>query len=76
MKKLNAEHGIVCRLPGKKLGYFGWPTVARLDDGPDGDLGYPSTVELDDSSLFSVCYQKVPGDKKCSLLWSHWQLPK
>ena len=45
------------------------------DDGPDWDLGYPSTVELDDGSLFSACYQKVPGDKKCSLLWSRWQLP-
>lgn len=46
------------------------------DDGPDGDLGYPSTVELGDGSLFTVCYQKVAGDKKCSLLWSRWQLLK
>lgn len=30
---LVAEHGVVCRLPHEKLGYFGWPTVARLDDG-------------------------------------------
>ena len=45
------------------------------DDGPDGDLGYPSTVEMADGSLFTVCYQKVPGDKKCSLLWSRWRLP-
>lgn len=28
-----AEHGIVCRLSDERLGYFGWPTVARLDDG-------------------------------------------
>lgn len=33
LKHLAAEHGIVCRLPEEKLGYFGWPTVARLDDG-------------------------------------------
>ena len=46
------------------------------DDGPDGDLGYPSTVELGDGSLFTVCYQKVPGDPKCSLLWSRWKLPE
>ena len=46
------------------------------DDGPDGDLGYPSTVDLGDGSLFTVCYQKVAGDKKCSLVWSRWQLPK
>lgn len=45
------------------------------DDGPDGDLGYPSTVELAGGSLFTVCYQKVTGDRKCSLLWSRWRLP-
>ena len=45
------------------------------DDGPDGDLGYPSTVELADGALFTVCYQKVAGDAKCSLLWSRWMLP-
>ena len=32
-KTLNAEHGVVCRLPGERFGYFGWPTVARMDDG-------------------------------------------
>jgi len=32
-KRLDAEHGVVCRVPGERLGYFGWPTVARLDDG-------------------------------------------
>jgi len=45
------------------------------DDGPDSDLGYPSSVELDDGSLLTVCYQKVPGDRKCSLLWSRWRMP-
>jgi hypothetical protein len=28
-----AEHGVVCRLPGERFSYFGWPTVARMDDG-------------------------------------------
>jgi sialidase-1 len=32
-RDLNAEHGIVCRLPGERFGYFGWPTVARMEDG-------------------------------------------
>lgn len=32
-RQLVAEHGVVCRLETQKLGYFGWPTVARLDDG-------------------------------------------
>jgi sialidase-1 len=45
------------------------------DDGPDGDLGYPASVELEDGSILSVYYQKVPGDAKCSLLWSRWHLP-
>jgi len=31
--QLVSEHGVVCRLQNEKLGYFGWPTVARLDDG-------------------------------------------
>ena len=32
-KHLSAEHGIVCQLPGDDFGYFGWPTVERLDNG-------------------------------------------
>jgi hypothetical protein len=32
-RSLEAEHGVVCRLPGERFGYFGWPTVARMDDG-------------------------------------------
>ncbi len=31
--KVEAEHGIICRLPDVPFGYFGWPSVARLDDG-------------------------------------------
>jgi hypothetical protein len=30
---LDAEHGVVCRLPGERFGYFAWPTIARMDDG-------------------------------------------
>ncbi len=33
MKKLNAEQGIVCRMQEERFGYFGWPTVARLENG-------------------------------------------
>ena len=32
-KRVEAKHGIVCRLPGERFGYFGWPTVARMTDG-------------------------------------------
>jgi sialidase-1 len=45
------------------------------DDGLDFDLGYPKSVEMNDGSIFTVYYQKLPGDKKCSLLWSRWTLP-
>ncbi len=31
--KLRAEHGVVCALPRETYGYFGWPTVARMEDG-------------------------------------------
>ena len=44
------------------------------DDGPDHDLGYPSTVELPDGSLLTVYYQKVCGDRACSLLRTRWSL--
>jgi len=32
-KQLDGQHGTVCRRRDEKCGYFGWPTVARLDDG-------------------------------------------
>jgi len=32
-KKVEAVHGIVCRLLGERFGYFGWPSIARMDDG-------------------------------------------
>jgi hypothetical protein len=32
-RTIQAEHGVVCSLPGERFGYFGWPTVARMDDG-------------------------------------------
>ena len=27
------KHGIICRMPDDKFGYFGWPSIARMDDG-------------------------------------------
>ncbi|HOJ39394.1 MAG TPA: sialidase family protein, partial [bacterium] len=33
VKKIKGTHGIVCSLGRERNGYFGWPTVARLDDG-------------------------------------------
>ena len=32
-KRVAAEHGVVCSLPNERLGYFGWPTIARTDSG-------------------------------------------
>ena len=50
--------------------------IILRDDGPDGDLGYPASVELPGGDILTVYYQKLnPGDKKCSLLYTRWQLP-
>jgi hypothetical protein len=32
-RKIDAAHSVVCRIPGERFRYFGWPTVARMDDG-------------------------------------------
>ncbi len=32
-EKLQAEHGVVADYADEFFGYFGWPTVARMDDG-------------------------------------------
>ncbi|MCM8757095.1 MAG: exo-alpha-sialidase, partial [Candidatus Omnitrophica bacterium] len=32
MKRIQGKHGVVCWLGKEKNGYFGWPTIARLDD--------------------------------------------
>lgn len=32
-QKLAAEHGVIYSLPNDFFGYFGWPTVAKMDDG-------------------------------------------
>ena len=31
--KIEAAHGAIASLPRDFFGYFGWPTVARMDDG-------------------------------------------
>ena len=46
------------------------------DDGPDGDLGYPCSVELPDHSIYTVYYQRLPEDKKDSVLSTRWTLPE
>ncbi len=33
MKKVKGEHGIICRKPNSKFGYFGWPSVTKTGDG-------------------------------------------
>ncbi|MDW7658097.1 MAG: sialidase family protein, partial [Bacillota bacterium] len=33
MKHVQATHGIICRMPQDPFGYFGWPSVARMEDG-------------------------------------------
>lgn len=33
MQKLEAQHSTICDLGSDSFGYFGWPTLARSDDG-------------------------------------------
>lgn len=32
-RTLDSEHGIICRLLNETMGYFGWPSIAKMDDG-------------------------------------------
>ena len=32
-QKLDAEHGVVSSFPDQFFGYYGWPTITRMDDG-------------------------------------------
>ena len=32
-KRVKASHGIICRLSDEEMGYFGWPSIAKMDDG-------------------------------------------
>ena len=33
MNEIHARHGIICSMPHDPFGYFGWPSVARAEDG-------------------------------------------
>ena len=33
LRKVEAEHGVVCRRDNSMFGYFGWPSITRLADG-------------------------------------------
>ncbi len=30
---ISAKNGVICSIPKDRMGYFGWPSVARMDDG-------------------------------------------
>ena len=70
-KTLDGEHGVVCRLPGERFGYFGWPTVARLEDGQrvslsrdDGKTWEHDFIIRDDGPHFDLGYPstvELPG---------------
>lgn len=52
-----------------------WTDEYVLDDRADnGDLGYPASVELPDGSIFTLYYQRFPGDEKPSILYTKWRL--
>jgi len=52
-----------------------WSEDYIIDDRCiDNDHGYPASVEMDDGSIVTVYYQKYPGDRKPSILYSRWKL--
>ena len=74
-RSLHAEHGIICRLPGERFGYFDWPTVARLEDGnlsafkPDGSAScaylYPDAVNGNPGR----CWDPLANDQDWALVF-------
>ena len=48
--------------------------IVLNDQGLEGDLGYPATAELADGSLITVYYQRLPEDRRCSILYTKWSL--
>lgn len=80
--------GAVVLTYGRRVALFGERARISRDGGrtwgeelvispeaPDWDLGYPSSVELSDGSILTVYYQKYPGDKHNSILYTKWALP-
>jgi sialidase-1 len=64
------EHAIVSYDNGRT-----WDDEYNIDDRADGgDLGYPASVELSDGSIFTLYYQRYPGDSKTSILYTKWKL--
>ena len=50
--------------------------IMLRSDGVSTDLGYPASVECRDGSVITVYYQALPGDRKCSVLYTKWRLPE
>lgn len=48
--------------------------IILRDDGPDSDLGYPCSVALPSGDIFTVYYQKRPGERLTSILWTLWRI--
>ncbi len=52
-----------------------WGPDVRIGSVPiDWDHGYPTSVELENGDIFTVYYQKCPGDDFCSLHSVRWNL--
>lgn len=52
-----------------------WKDEYVIDDRADGgDLGYPASVEISGGGIFTLYYQRYPGDSKTSILYTKWKL--
>ncbi|MBR2634600.1 MAG: exo-alpha-sialidase [Clostridia bacterium] len=84
---LQHSSGAVVLVYGKRRDEMGQYAIVSTDGGctwseekrispiaPDWDQGYPSSVELSGGDIFTVYYQKCPGDSFNSLHSVRWNL--
>ena len=56
------KHGVICRMPDNKFGYFGWPSIARMDDGTLLLVYNPVTESWGARSPITIAESKDNGE--------------
>jgi hypothetical protein len=81
--------GILLSVYGKRIPPYGIQVMFSRDEGEtwdtdyylwnrgvDGDLGYPASTELSNGDILTVYYARNLYEKKTSILWTRWRIPK
>ena len=76
--RIEAEHGIICSFPRDFFGYFGWPSVTRMNDGTLAAVA--SGLRNEHVCPFGrtvICFSQDRGDSwssprvvNCTFLWN------